>query len=175
MIKNILKRCFFNSVVFQSSFWLRKPFLYFLCRRYAGTHESTIFIMRTHRDAINDLMIDKCLHKRLYEHCPQRPVRFVDFLANPSDQKYFFKESSLHVYYLPLVISLFLKVYIFLQVLQICHFASCILWYFDFIQVATRNYLSLGEQIATQMEQCLKMFGVKFKLLYIGSNHYFCA
>ena len=96
-------------------------------------HESTIFIMRTHWNAINDLMMGKYFHKRLYESYRQRPVRFVDFLANPSDQKYLFKESSLYVYYLLVVISLFLKVYIFPQVLQICYFTSCILWYFDFV------------------------------------------
>ena len=96
-------------------------------------HESTIFIMRTHWNAINDLMMGKYFHKRLYESYRQRPVRFVDFLANPSDQKYLFKESSLYVYYLLVVISLFFKVYIFPQVLQICYFTSCILWYFDFV------------------------------------------
>ena len=96
-------------------------------------HESTIFIMRTHWNAINDLMMGKYFHKRLYESYRQRPVRFVDFLANPSDQKYLFKESSLYVYYLLVVISLFFKVYIFPQVLKICYFTSCILWYFDFV------------------------------------------
>ena len=96
-------------------------------------HESTIFIMRTHWNAINDLMMGKYFHKRLYESYRQRPVPFVDFLANPSDQKYLFKESSLYVYYLLVVISLFFKVYIFPQVLQICYFTSCILWYFDFV------------------------------------------
>ena len=55
----------------------------------------------------------KYFHKRLYDYYPQRPVRFVDFLANPSDQTYFLKESSLYVYYLRLVIFLFFKVYIF--------------------------------------------------------------
>ena len=59
MIKNILKRCFFYSAVFQSYFLLRKPFLYFVCRWYVGTHESTIFIMRTHSDAINDFKMNK--------------------------------------------------------------------------------------------------------------------
>ena len=66
-------------------------------------HESTIFIMRTHWNAINDLMMGKYFHKRLYESYRQRPVRFVDFLANPSDQKYLFKESSLIIF-----LSLFL-------------------------------------------------------------------
>ena len=65
--------------------------------------------MRTHWDAINDFMMGKYFHKRLYEYYPQRPICFVDFLANPSDQTYFFKESSLYVYYLLLVISLFFK------------------------------------------------------------------
>ena len=55
----------------------------------------------------------KYFHKRLYESYPPRPLRFVDFLANPSDQTYFFKESSIYVYYLLLVISSFFKVYIF--------------------------------------------------------------
>ena len=92
---------------------LRKLFFYFLRRWFVGTHESTFFIMRTHWNAINDFMMGKYFHKCLYEYYPQRPVRFVDFLANPSDQTYFFKESSLYVYYLLLVISLFFKVYIF--------------------------------------------------------------
>ena len=69
--------------------------------------------MRTHWDAINYFMMGKYFHKRLYEYYSQRPARFVEFLANPSDQMHFFKESSLYVYYLLLVISLFLKVYIF--------------------------------------------------------------
>ena len=57
--------------------------------------------------------MSKYFHKRLYGYYPQRPVRFVDFLANPSDQTYFFKKSSLYVYYLLCVISLFFKVCIF--------------------------------------------------------------
>ena len=78
--------------------------------------------MRTHWhwNAINDFMMGEYFHKRLYESYPQRPVRFVDFLANPSDETYFFKETYLYVYYVLLVISFFLKVYIFPQVLQIC-------------------------------------------------------
>ena len=35
-------------------------------------------------------MMGKYFLKRLYESYSQRPVRFVDFLANPSDQTYFF-------------------------------------------------------------------------------------
>ena len=101
-------------------------------------------------------MKGKYFHRGLYEYYPQRPVRFVDFLANPTDQTYFFKESSFYVYYFLLVISLFVKVNIFPQVLQMWYLTSCILWYFNFAQVAKRNQLSLGEQIATQMEQCLK-------------------
>ena len=58
-------------------------------------------------------MMGKYFHKRLYESYPQRPLRFVDFLANPFDQTYFFNESSIYVYYLLLVISSFFKVYIF--------------------------------------------------------------
>ena len=69
--------------------------------------------MCTHWDAINDFMMSKYFHKRLYESNSQRPVRFVDFLANPSDQTHFFKECSLYVCYLLLVISLFFKVYVF--------------------------------------------------------------
>ena len=61
----------------------------------------------------DDFMKGKYFHKRLYNYYPQRPVRFVDFLANPFDQTYFLKEYSLYVYYLLLVISLFFKVYIF--------------------------------------------------------------
>ena len=80
--------------------------------------------MRTHWDVINDFMMGKYYHKRLYEYYPQRPVRLVDFLVNPFYQTYFFKESSLYVYYLLLVISLFYKVYIVSQVLQICYFTS---------------------------------------------------
>ena len=80
-------------------------------------HESTISTMRTHWDVINDFMLGKYFHKRLYGYYAQRPVCPVDFLVNLSDQKYFFKESSLYVYYL-LVISLFFKVSIFSQVLQ---------------------------------------------------------
>ena len=99
---------------------------------YVGLHESTIFIMRTHWDAINGFMMSKYFHKRLCEHYSQRPVRFVDFLVNPSDQTLFFRESSLSFYYL-LIISLFYKTYNFPQILQICYFTSCILWYFDFV------------------------------------------
>ena len=69
--------------------------------------------MRTQWDEINDFMIGKYFPKRLYECYFQRPVRFVDFLGNPSDQIYFSKESSLYVYYLLIVISRFFKVYIF--------------------------------------------------------------
>ena len=74
--------------------------------------------MGTYWDVINDFMMGKYFHKSFYEYYPQGPIRFADFLANPSNQTYFFKESSLYVYYL-LVISLFFKVYIFPQVLQI--------------------------------------------------------
>ena len=45
--------------------------------------------MGTHWNAINDFMMGKYLHKRLYESYPQRPVHFVDFLANSSYQTYF--------------------------------------------------------------------------------------
>ena len=38
------------------------------------------------------------------------PVRFVHFLGNPSNQTYSFIGPSIYVDYLPLVISLFLKV-----------------------------------------------------------------
>ena len=69
--------------------------------------------MRTHWNAVNDLIMNKSYHKRLYEFYRQCPVCFVDFLAIPSYQKYFFKVSSSYVYYLLLVISLFFKVYIF--------------------------------------------------------------
>ena len=72
-------------------------------------------------------------NKRLYEYYSQRLVRFVDFLAKSSDQMYFFNEPSLYVYYLLLVVSLFFKIYIFLQVLQIFYFTRCILWYLDFV------------------------------------------
>ena len=69
--------------------------------------------MRIHWDAINDFMMGKYFHKLLYEPYPQRTVRFFYFLANPSDQTYFSKESSFYVHYLLLIISLFFKVYIF--------------------------------------------------------------
>ena len=89
-----------------------------------GRHESKIFIMRTRWDVINDFITGKYFHKRLYKYYRQRPVRFVDFLANPSDQTYFFKESSFYVCCLLLVISLFYKVYIFLHEMLICYFTS---------------------------------------------------
>ena len=72
-------------------------------------------------------------NKRFSEYYSQRPVRFVDFLAKSSDQMNFFNEPSLYVYYLLLVVSLFFKIYIFLQVLQIFYFTRCILWYLDFV------------------------------------------
>ena len=78
---------------------------------YEGTHESTIFIMRTYWNAINDFMIGNYFHKHSYEYYPKRPVRVVEYLANASDQTYFLKESSLYAYYLLFVISLFFKVY----------------------------------------------------------------
>ena len=79
------------------------------------------------------IMMCKCFHKLLYEYYyPQRPVCFLDLLANPSDQTFFLRE-SFYVYYILLVISLFFKVHFFPQVLQICYFTSCILWYSDFI------------------------------------------
>ena len=79
------------------------------------------------------IMMSKYFHKRLYEYYhPQRPIHFVDLLANASDKTFFFRE-SFYVYYLLLVISLFFKVYILPQVLQICYFISSILWYSDFI------------------------------------------
>ena len=123
--------------------------------------------MRTHWNAINGLMMCKYFHKRFYESYPQHPVRFVEFLANSSDQTYFFNASSLYIYYHRPVISFLFKVYIFPKVVQICYFISCILWYFDFIQVAKRNQLYLGEQIATQMVKCLKIYGLKIFASYI--------
>ena len=102
---------------------LRKPCLYFLYRWYVGMHESTISTTRTHWDVINDFMLGKYFHKRLYGYYAQRPVCSVDFLVNLSDQKYFFKESSLYVYYLR-VISLFLK-FIFFHKCCKCYFTSC--------------------------------------------------
>ena len=114
-------------------FMLRKDFFPSYVTWYVGTHESTIFIMRTHWNAINGLMMCKYFHKRFYESYPQHPVRFVEFLANSSDQTYFFNASSLYIYYHRPVISFLFKVYIFPKVVQICYFISCILWYFDFI------------------------------------------
>ena len=96
--------------------------------------------MRTHWNAINDFKMGKYLHKRLYESYPQRPVRFVDFLANPSDQTFFFKESSLYIYYLLLVISLFLKVYMALWTSGLGSYFVCkrftvqtLLWSLEFV------------------------------------------
>ena len=89
--------------------------------------------MRTHWNPINDFMMGKYFDKRLYESYPQRPVCFVDFLANPSDQMYFFKESSLYVYYLLIIISLFFKVFIFSTGTVNMLFYHCILWYFEFV------------------------------------------
>ena len=121
-------------------FCWRKLFFTSVVAWYAGTHESTIFIMYTHWNATNDFIMDEnfCIlfiffNKRLYEYYSQRLVRFVDFLAKSSDQMYFFNEPSLYVYYLLLVVSLFFKIYIFLQVLQIFYFTRCILWYLDFV------------------------------------------
>ena len=84
-------------------------------------------------NAINDFMMGKYFVIRLYESYLQGPVRFVDFLTNLYDETYFFKESTLYIYYLLLIISLFFKVYIFPQVLQICYFTSYILRCFDFV------------------------------------------
>ena len=83
-----------------------------------------VFVVRTYWDAIYDFIMGKYFHKRLREYYPQ---------SNPSDQTYFLKESSLYVCNLLLIISLFFKVYIFPQVLQICHLVNCILLYFDFV------------------------------------------
>ena len=60
------------------------------------------------------------LNKHLYKYYPQLPVRFVNFLANPSEQMYFFNGPPLYVHYLLLVTPLLFKVCIFPQVLQIC-------------------------------------------------------
>ena len=82
--------------------------------------------------------------------------------------KFTFPRSPSFMFIISLLLFLgFLKFMFFLQVPQISYFTSCILWYFDFVQVTKRNQLPLVEQIATQMEQCLKKFGAKFKLLYI--------
>ena len=52
----------------------------------------------------------------------QRPVHFVAFLENLSDQTYFFNEPSFYIYYFLLVVSLSSKVYIFPSVLNIYYF-----------------------------------------------------
>ena len=70
-------------------------------------------------NAITDFMFDKYsrllffLNKRLYEYYPQRPVRFVYVLANPSEQTYFFNGASFYLYYLLLVLSFLFNVCIF--------------------------------------------------------------
>ena len=38
---------------------------FFSLLMYVGTHESTIFIVRTHWGAINDFIVSKYFHKRL--------------------------------------------------------------------------------------------------------------
>ena len=121
-------------------------------------------------------MTGKYFHRGLYEYYPQRPVRFVDFLANPSDQTYFFKESSFYVYYFLLVISLFVKVNIFPQVLQMWYLTSCILWYFNFASLYFKKKLVVFRWANSDLDGAvLKIFGVKFKLLYIGSNYHSCS
>ena len=54
-------------------------------------------------------MMSTNFHKGLFEYYRQRPVRFVDFLANPSDQAYFFKKFTSYVHYLVLDDSFFLR------------------------------------------------------------------
>ena len=79
---------------------------------YVGLHEFTIFIMRTHWDAINGFMMSKYFHKRLCEYYSQRPVRFVDFLVNPSDQKLFLG-SPPFLFIILLLFLCFIKLIIF--------------------------------------------------------------
>ena len=148
---------------------LRKSFLYFLCSiicRYAWIHN---FHYVNTLGCINDFMMGKYFCKRLYYL--QRPVRFINFLANPFDLTYFIKESSLYVYHLLLVISLFFKVYIFCKYYKyiLLPVVSIVRW----LRLGCkRSYLSLGEQIATYMEQWLKVFRVNSKLLCLSRNHY---
>ena len=47
--------------------------------------------MRTHWHAVNNFVMGKYFHKRLYEYYPQRPARFVDFLVNLPTKGTFFK------------------------------------------------------------------------------------
>ena len=56
--------------------------------------------MHTHGDAIINFMMEKYFQKHLYEYYSQFPLHFVDFSANPSNQRYFCKESFLYVYYI---------------------------------------------------------------------------
>ena len=121
----------------------------------------------------------------LYEFYSQSPVRFLDFLANPSEQTFFLNGLSLYVYYFLLVTSLFFKDCIFSQVLQICNSTRCILWYLEFSSITlfankldnTTNKEWWKEAISFRMqkensclsnlEQGLKYFGVKFQWFYI--------
>ena len=67
------------------------------------------FSLCAHIGMINDFMMSTNFHKGLFEYYRQRPVRFVDFLANPSNQAYFFKKFTSYVHYLVLVDSFFLR------------------------------------------------------------------
>ena len=66
-------------------FWVKLFFTSYISW-HIGTFEFIIFIMHTHWDAINDFMMGRYFRKRLDEYYPQCLARFVEFLANPSDQ-----------------------------------------------------------------------------------------
>ena len=115
------------------------------------------------------------MSSQLYEFYPQRSVCFVDFLANPSEQTYFFNGLSLTLITFGLLFLCFLnfvfssstanmlQYQVYLMVLGTQQL--CLL-----IDLAMRFRLGCERKLAllaAQMEQCLKNFGLKFKWFYI--------
>ena len=119
-------------------------------------------------------MIGKYFHKRLYECYIQLSVGFLDFLANASDKMFFFNKFSISVYFL-LIISWFLQVYFFQQVLQICYFSS----WFMVLQLRLCHKKKVDEHVFCMWTSSnldgtvIKNFCVKFKLLYLWQQPLF--
>lgn len=119
----------------------------------------------------------------------QRHVQFVHFLANLSEQKYFFNGLSLDIYYLLLVFPLHSLVCISPHVLEISYSTRYNLWHLEYFfskflslqinmtTLLTRSsdekQLRLGcQKTLVETERHLKSFGFKFQRICIGSNHY---
>ena len=121
----------------------------------------------------------------MYEFYLQRPVWFVDFLANPSEQTYFFNGPSLYVFYILLVISLFFKVCIFPTYCKYVIVSGVTYGTWNSLSKALfankHNYainkewreeavsfrLQKETNCLSNLEQCFKNYGLQFQQFYI--------